>query len=553
MSNLSNLIKSRRQSGQGVLQSLGGSLKDRLKEKIDPRRIFKQDGILTALFPGLKSYDASSKKFGSENIQSSKSIQIIELNTSIAAKNSSALTEIARDANLSSKNLLKFVKMIGKETPAKKADMFFQNQKQSEKDYENKMQKVTKVQKTEKKKSFGLMDLLLNIGLVGGSFLLFDFLTKGPESIVSNLYDSLKDLASEGIDKLKTYIKDNIILVFKNKFDEVLLKTETYFNGLYDNLKENLSADGLKLLLNIEKEEDLTKGLTDKLKEKTDLYKKEIGQSFEGLFPEVKAMPAPPPSQTMESKVSPKTSFSPTQQSSGGIKGLLEQIAKGEGTTDQQAQQRGLGSGYDVVYGYGQYVKPQKPISKMTVAEVKQFQKKQIAATKGKIPRTSKGTGAVGKYQITETTLQGLQNQLGFPDSQVFSPEFQDMLAIKLIEGRGLKKFQAGTMKARDFQNALAKEWASIGTFETGKSAYGQATGTSTSEIQRSISGVRNADQAQKISSLSGEITVNDGMSNIKTKTVVAMVEKNNTTTIQQKNYGGSNVDVTKMMLTGVA
>ena len=53
---LTEIIKSRRQSGLGVTSSLAGGVKERLKEKFDPRRIFNQNGILTSLFPKLRAY-----------------------------------------------------------------------------------------------------------------------------------------------------------------------------------------------------------------------------------------------------------------------------------------------------------------------------------------------------------------------------------------------------------------------------------------------------------------------------------------------------------------
>ena len=56
MANLSELISQRRKSSQSRTGAFFGSLKDRLKENIDPRQLINQSGLLTALFPSLKTY-----------------------------------------------------------------------------------------------------------------------------------------------------------------------------------------------------------------------------------------------------------------------------------------------------------------------------------------------------------------------------------------------------------------------------------------------------------------------------------------------------------------
>jgi len=59
---------------------------------------------------------------------------------------------------------------------------------------------------------------------------------------------------------------------------------------------------------------------------------------------------------------------------------LLDKIAIAEGTL------RDGYSGYNTTYGYGKYVKPNKPLTEMTLGEVYEYQKKLIKATKGEIP-----------------------------------------------------------------------------------------------------------------------------------------------------------------------
>lgn len=182
-------------------------------------------------------------------------------------------------------------------------------------------------------------------------------------------------------------------------------------------------------------------------------------------------------------------------------KNLLNEITEGEGTSDAMARSRGFDSGYDVPFGYGQYGSPDKALSEMTIAEVRKFQKEQIRATKGKIAGTNLGTGAVGKYQITHGTLKGLQDELGVSDDAKFTPELQDKMAEILLDRRGLDKFKRGEINERQFQDQLAKEWASVARSDTGMSHYGQPTGTSTDELQEALRGVKleHSDQRQSL------------------------------------------------------
>lgn len=170
-----------------------------------------------------------------------------------------------------------------------------------------------------------------------------------------------------------------------------------------------------------------------------------------------------------------------------GTDRLLQEITEGEGTSDSMARLKGFDSGYDVPYAYGQYGESDTALSDMTIAQVKEFQKKQIGATKGTIPGTSQGTGAVGKFQVTQTTLQELQRELGFSDDDKFDKKLQDQIGKALLDKRGYEKFQRGDLSAKDFQSALAKEWASVANPDTGRSHYGQATGTTTQEIQGAL------------------------------------------------------------------
>lgn len=176
----------------------------------------------------------------------------------------------------------------------------------------------------------------------------------------------------------------------------------------------------------------------------------------------------------------------------GGAEGdrairLIQQITKGEGTTDATAKAHGFSSGYDVPFGFGKYLAPSRPLTEMTIAEVKRYQAEQIKATKGKIPGTSGGTSAVGKYQVLRGTLEAAQKELGFSDHAVFDSDLQDQIGAYLLNKRGFSEYLNGKMSKVDFQRNLSREWASIADPDTGRSHYGQATGTTLDELEAAL------------------------------------------------------------------
>jgi hypothetical protein len=98
----------------------------------------------------------------------------------------------------------------------------------------------------------------------------------------------------------------------------------------------------------------------------------------------------------------------------------------------------GRGNSADVVYGFGQFAQPPKPISSMTIGEVQNFQKNElIPATRGKIGAgPDKGTGAVGTYQIVYGTLKDYAPKVLGPNwrNTPFTADVQDRIAKAIYE-----------------------------------------------------------------------------------------------------------------------
>lgn len=72
------------------------------------------------------------------------------------------------------------------------------------------------------------------------------------------------------------------------------------------------------------------------------------------------------------------------------------------------------------------------------------------------------GNKAAGAYQFKPQTLKTLIKDLGLTGKEKFTPAFQDVLATRLLERRGLNDYLAGNMPADKFALNAAKEWASL-------------------------------------------------------------------------------------------
>ena len=119
----------------------------------------------------------------------------------------------------------------------------------------------------------------------------------------------------------------------------------------------------------------------------------------------------------------------------------------------------GQGNTADVVYGFGEFGLPAKPISQSTIGEVQDFQRNTlIPKTRGQIGKGPRiGTGAVGTYQFTYGTLQEIAPKVLGPNwrNTTFTPDVQEQLAKALYndrKGGNLKDTWAGLPSNRPGQ-----------------------------------------------------------------------------------------------------
>jgi hypothetical protein len=140
MASLADIYKQEKRAGKG----LGSALGKKTLEKIDPRRMFDQSGLLTAMFPALRAYSATTKRKydRKEDGINSQSLSRLEATTGLTAKNTIVLPAMARDMNLMRMNIQKLVKLSGGKASIK-TDMFFQKSAEREYLFESGLKKIS--------------------------------------------------------------------------------------------------------------------------------------------------------------------------------------------------------------------------------------------------------------------------------------------------------------------------------------------------------------------------------------------------------------------------
>jgi hypothetical protein len=188
MASFTDLVRAQRQSGKSAVTSLSGAYNQQLKERYDPRNaLFTQKGLMTALFPSLKGYQASavsgkspSSMIAPEISGSPSALSSIARDSKISARNSMMLPSIA-------KNMAQMVRIWGG-TPAK----YFEGAKQREEKYESKFGGGRKagpgLGKTAGGGGFNILGMLGGIGSVAGSLL------GGVGSVVSSILGGVGSL-----------------------------------------------------------------------------------------------------------------------------------------------------------------------------------------------------------------------------------------------------------------------------------------------------------------------------------------------------------------------
>jgi muramidase (phage lysozyme) len=114
----------------------------------------------------------------------------------------------------------------------------------------------------------------------------------------------------------------------------------------------------------------------------------------------------------------------PLSEPPSGEHGLLDLLGQTEGTD--------RGRGYNETLGYGKFTGGPVSLTTMTLDDVMALQGRMLAD-----PSNTFNSSAVGRYQITRSTLRDLMSQLGLKGTDTFDPAMQDRLANELIRQSG--------------------------------------------------------------------------------------------------------------------
>ncbi len=225
MSRLSDIVSYQRRQGGSVTGSLAGGIKERLKEKFDPRQLINQRGLMTALFPGLKRYQAktvSTARISGKSIEKSSTdvsqikpiFENIQSDTRITAKNLSILPSMHRDFNVMRQNMVKLLK-LEKVDAATKADMYFKAASKREEMYESQLSKL-KADNSPERQTTRASTGSLTIGNIMGNIMdaaFFAGLLGAVTLAIKGVYDAVEKIRN--ID-LKVAVDDFVSSVNKS-------------------------------------------------------------------------------------------------------------------------------------------------------------------------------------------------------------------------------------------------------------------------------------------------------------------------------------------------
>lgn len=201
-SRFEQIYRQQTQAGEGTFSALGSAARERMKEKADLRRMFSDKGMLGAMLESAfgKAYKYKPKEekkateTEKENRLDSKELNVIRINTSIAAKNSMVLPGMARDMNIMRQNIVRMTK-ASTGTAATKADANFIKSRERELSYESSLQKREDTERNTKTKTSSGQGLFKSMfGGVGSLLGGIGSVIKGTGSIVGSIFSGLSSL-----------------------------------------------------------------------------------------------------------------------------------------------------------------------------------------------------------------------------------------------------------------------------------------------------------------------------------------------------------------------
>jgi hypothetical protein len=438
---LTEIIKSRRQAGEGILGSISGGTKEKLKEKLDLRRVLPQGGLLTALFPKLKAYKAKKAASPIEKI-----LNNINKDFSLFAKNSKKLKSIANNFSLMKVE----VNRLAKTQNVKPAITIDRGDDSLAGKTETSPTKIETI-----KAGFNLFLLLAAVAAVGAAITVgYDKLKQKFDNVVTK---ALKPLTNFGSNLFEEF--ENMFDWTKVKFSQIKNLGDDVIDFFKDNLSKLFSMDTLTKIKEIANRviarflggetSSASTEMYDPEKERTageaegQQYVRDVAAAERGA------------AQTDPAFRSPRTPTRMGQMPSGESTDLGDIIASGEsGAAGYNAYNKGtIGN---------KIIGSDKPInfSEMTIEEY--FKRAELR------PNDPNKLFAVGRYQIIPSTMRGIVNALRVdPKTTYLTPEVQESFFQYLLSTAGTGKLNAYLKGKSDDLNAaildLSRVWAAVG------------------------------------------------------------------------------------------
>lgn len=124
----------------------------------------------------------------------------------------------------------------------------------------------------------------------------------------------------------------------------------------------------------------------------------------------------------------------------GNMSGLggVSMITSTTGGIFDLIKQGESGGDYNATLDNGRWTGGARNLTSMTIDEIMALQQQMLANPENRaLYGDGKGSSALGAYQIVGKTLAGLKGSMGLTGTELFSPELQDQMAMRLVAGRG--------------------------------------------------------------------------------------------------------------------
>ena len=551
MATLAEVIQRQKKGGASAGGALASAIGQKTLEKIDPRQIFNQKGVLTSLFPSLKAFQAqgvSSKKI-SGTLESGSTVVLKEMVVRLdrVEENTRPLPEIAKTL----RTLLSFEAARIKDEKGEDADAFFTRAGELESEYESafdsKDLSPTKVGESgDNKKGFlgglPILTILKSLGALAGVVATMNALKDDVEAFKTTL-------------NILTGILDGIAAPFIGiingfrSLDDVLFG---YIEGLGQAIEDLKNFDfSLSNII-----QGGSGAGADKLDGKVGSIargeRKSIGRTGnETPVTEGTAASAPRLRNRYDNKAAGQSATSGDAAGGGGkmrrfrdqgrtsrgptridprAKKILDLVASKESVIKEDP------TGYNVLVGG-----TTAPLTGMTIQQVLDFQKNEMN------DRSKFESTAVGRYQFVYGTLKNLVEQNGVDKNRLFGADTQDELAVMLLNqkiGRTtLDDFLSGRASAEDFQKTLSAEFASIPDPVTGKSSA-EGIGSNkalikSGDVQNFLKNITNPSREIKGDALNRSSIDNSDFSRVASFSGSQPIVVNNNTNQNNVNNGG--------------